>query len=59
MLANAERYIAAAHTAGDDAELIVLPGAGHFEIVAVDTEEWAAVQRATLQLRDKLHLELR
>lgn len=55
MLDNAERYIAAAHEAGDDAQLIVLPGAGHFEIVAVETEEWSAVQRATAQLRDTLH----
>ncbi|MCY4061615.1 MAG: alpha/beta hydrolase [Chloroflexi bacterium] len=55
MHANAERYIAAAHAAGDDAQLMVLPGAGHFEIVAVGTEEWAAVQRATVQLSDKLH----
>ncbi|MCY3865168.1 MAG: alpha/beta hydrolase [Chloroflexi bacterium] len=55
MLDNAERYIAAARAAGDDAQLIVLPGAGHFEIVAVETKEWAAVQRATAQLRDALH----
>lgn len=56
MLDNAERYIAAARAAGDETQLIVLPGAGHFEIVAVETEEWAAIQRATAQLRDTLHL---
>ncbi len=54
MLENAERYIAAAHEVGDDAQLIALPGAGHFEIVAVGTDEWAAVQRATIELSDKL-----
>lgn len=54
MLENAERYIAAAHAAGDDAQLTVLPGAGHFEIVAVGTEEWAAVQRALTELSGKL-----
>lgn len=55
MLANAERFIAAARAAEDDAQLIVLPGAGHFEIVAVECDEWAAVQRATTQLCDTLH----
>ena len=55
MLENAERYIAAAGAAGDDARLIVLPGAGHFEIVAVGTEEWAAVEQATMQLCDTFH----
>lgn len=55
MLENAERYIAAARAAGDDAQLIVLHGAGHFEIVAVETEEWAAVQQAATQLCDTIH----
>lgn len=50
MLANAERYIAAATAAGDDAQLITLPGAGHFEIVAVDANEWRDVRRAVQQL---------
>lgn len=54
MLANAERYIAAARQAKDDAQLIALPGAGHFEIVAAETAEWAEVQRATARLCDKL-----
>ena len=54
MLDNAERYIKAASDAGDNAELIVLPGAGHFEIVAVDASEWGDVRRAVLQLRQRL-----
>ena len=55
MLDNARRYTAAASQAGDDAQLIVLPGAGHFEIVAVDSQEWRAVRRAVLQLREQCH----
>ena len=54
MLDNAERYIKAAAAAGDDSQLIVLPGAGHFEIVAVDSKEWRDVRRAVLQLSEKL-----
>lgn len=54
MLDNARRYIRATGEAGDDARLIVLPGAGHFEIVAVDASEWRDVRRAVLQLRQRL-----
>ncbi|MDE2776056.1 MAG: alpha/beta hydrolase [Chloroflexota bacterium] len=54
MLENARRYTEAACQAGDDAQLIILPGAGHFEIVAVDASEWADVLRATVQLRERL-----
>ncbi len=54
MLDNAKRYIRAASEAGDDARLIVLPGAGHFEIVAVDASEWQDLRRAVLQLRQRL-----
>lgn len=54
MLDNAERYIKAATDAGDDAELIVLPGAGHFEIVAVDAAEWQDVLGALRQLRQRI-----
>ena len=55
MLANAKQYTVAAAAAGDEARLIVLPGAGHFEIVAVDAREWLDVRRAVLQLNDELH----
>lgn len=54
MLDNAKRYIQAASEADDDAQLIILPGAGHFEIVAVDAGEWGDVRRATVQLRERL-----
>lgn len=50
MLANAERYIAAATVAGDDIQLITLPDAGHFEIVAVNSKEWRDVGHAVQQL---------
>jgi len=54
MLDNAKRYIEAATAADDEAQLIVLPGAGHFEIVAVDAKEWQDVRHAALQLSEKL-----
>lgn len=54
MLDNAERFTEAAGQADDDARLIILPGAGHFEIVAVDADDWGDVLRATVQLRERL-----
>lgn len=54
MLANAKRYIEAAAAAGDDTQLIVLAGAGHFEIVAVDADEWRVVQDAVQALGKSL-----
>lgn len=54
MLANARRYIEAAAAAGDDAQLIVLAGAGHFEIVAVGTDEWRVVRDAVQALGKSL-----
>ena len=54
MLANAKRYIEAAAAAGDDAQLIVLAGAGHFEIVAVDTDDWRVVQDGVQKLGKSL-----
>lgn len=43
MLENARLFIEKAQQADDEAKLVVLPGAGHFEIVAVQTEEWQVV----------------
>ncbi len=51
MLANAKRYIQSAQAAGDEARLIQLPAAGHFEIVATRTPAWSAVMRALRDLR--------
>jgi acetyl esterase/lipase len=43
-------YVAAARAAGDDARLMVLPGAGHFEPVAPATAAWPAVRAALHEL---------
>jgi acetyl esterase/lipase len=47
-----ERYHEAALAAGDRAELIVLPGAGHFEVVDPRTPEWRRVLAAVRALTD-------
>ena len=52
ILANVERYLAAAKGSGDVAELIVIPQVGHFEIVAVETPAWQRVREAIGELRD-------
>lgn len=44
------QYVAAARHAGDDAQLLTLPDAGHFEIVFPDTFAWAMVKEAVLAL---------
>lgn len=43
-------YHSRAMAAGDSAELISLPGAGHFEIVNPDTREWQTVIAAVRRL---------
>ena len=43
-------YSARASAVGDAAELLTLPGAGHFEIVDPQAPEWVVVQRATLHM---------
>ncbi len=48
---NLQRYVDAALDAGDDVELIVLEGAGHFELVAVDKPEWQQAVEAIQRLR--------
>ena len=54
MLANARRYTVAAGDAGDEAALQVIAGAGHFEIVAVETAAWAEARATLLQLSAEL-----
>lgn len=49
--ANLKRYLDAA---SDDIELIMLEGAGHFELVAIDEPEWQAVLSASIRLRASL-----
>jgi dipeptidyl aminopeptidase/acylaminoacyl peptidase len=46
----AERFEAAALSAGDDCRLIRLPGAGHFELVDPRAPEWAPVEAAIREL---------
>jgi acetyl esterase/lipase len=45
-----ERYVAAAQSKGDDARLVVLHGAGHFELVDPQTKEFALVLSATKKI---------
>ena len=45
-----ERYVTAARERGDDAELITLENAGHFELVDPRTKEFALVRAAVLSM---------
>ncbi len=54
MLVNARSYVQEASARGDAVELIVLPGAGHFEIVAVGTDAFDATWGAALRLRERM-----
>ena len=54
MLANARLYIADAQALGDDIELVILPEAGHFEIVSPTSSAWPKVQAAILNLSKKV-----
>ena len=45
-----ERYIRAAQSAGDDAQLITLQDAGHFELVDPRTKEFERVRAAVMDL---------
>jgi acetyl esterase/lipase len=44
------RFQAAAAAAGDDARLIEVPGAGHFDLIDPRTHAWAQVEAAVLDL---------
>jgi acetyl esterase/lipase len=48
-----DAYVAAARTAGDRAESIVVPGAGHFEVIAPVSTAWPTVRDTVLQLVDR------
>jgi acetyl esterase/lipase len=41
-----EKYVGAAHVAGDEATLLALPGAGHFEVIDPLAREWPAILAA-------------
>jgi acetyl esterase/lipase len=46
--AIAEAYVNEARLAGDQATLVVIPGAGHFEIAASTSQAWPQVRQAVL-----------
>lgn len=50
MLANAKQYSVAATQAGDEVDLQIIAGVGHFEIVAVETAAWEGVCQSLLLL---------
>ncbi len=54
MLNNVRAYMAAAQALGDEAELIILPEVGHFEIVSTASPAWQTVQSAIIALSAKL-----
>ena len=45
-----DEYVALAKKAGDRAELTVIEGAGHFEIIAPGTQAWPTVEKAVVSL---------
>ncbi|MDQ3389039.1 MAG: alpha/beta fold hydrolase [Gemmatimonadota bacterium] len=47
---QSERYASAAREAGDDAELWLLAGAGHFDLIAPFAPAWARVESAVRSL---------
>lgn len=48
-LAMGERYAARARAAGDDAQVLVLPGGSHYDEVSADSPSWAIVGREILR----------
>jgi len=49
-LEQSQRFVARARAAGDDASLVVIPGGGHFDVVAPGSAAWPAVERAVREL---------
>lgn len=54
ILENARAYVGAATELGDEPSLTVLPDAGHFEVVSVQSAAWLAVRRSLLRLRGQV-----
>jgi acetyl esterase/lipase len=48
--ASCDRYVAAARKAGDRIDLVVIPNAGHFEVIAPTTIAWPIVRDRILEL---------
>lgn len=49
-LSQSERLAERARARGDDAQVIAIDGAGHFDVIAPFAPAWAAVQQAVLEL---------
>lgn len=49
---NSKDYVAAAQKSGDDARLIVLEKAAHFEVIAPGSAAWTTVENAVLSVLD-------
>ena len=47
---QSQRYVSAALAAGDPAELVVLPGVGHFEVIDVEHPAWTICRDRLLGL---------
>ncbi|HET6277806.1 MAG TPA: alpha/beta fold hydrolase [Candidatus Polarisedimenticolia bacterium] len=47
---QARRFADAATAQGDDARLLLIEGAGHFDLIAPSTAAWATVRKAILEL---------
>jgi hypothetical protein len=45
-------YAVLAKKAGDKAEMTVIEGAGHFEVIAPGTQAWPTVEKAVVSLAD-------
>ncbi len=45
-----ERYYTEATLLGDEAKLVALPGAGHFELIDPQSQEWGVVAKEVLEL---------
>lgn len=54
ILENARAYVKAAREAGDDLQFILLPDAGHFEVLSVGSDAWRRLRRALDDLRRAL-----
>jgi acetyl esterase/lipase len=49
-LSQSERYVEAARSAGDPAELIALPGVGHFEVIDPGHDAWRVCREALMEI---------
>jgi acetyl esterase/lipase len=49
-LSQSERYVAAARAAGDPADLVVLPGVGHYELIDPAHHAWAVCRAQLLAI---------